>query len=56
MSDEMFEIRMERPARNAIDDGLIDWLEAELDAADGRPVLFTEVGYTGFVDCGMFFS
>ena len=37
---ETFEIRMRHPARNALDEALLGWIEAHFDDADGRPVLF----------------
>lgn len=47
-----FEIRMDHPSRNALGAALIDWLDARLDEADGRPVLLlgTEAAFCAGLD------
>jgi enoyl-CoA hydratase len=48
----MFEIRMNHPARNAIGPQLLTWLNDQLDAADGRPLLLmgTEDSFSAGLD------
>lgn len=47
----MFEIRMQHPAKNALDGELIAWLSERLDEADGRPLLLT--GSDGAFSAGL---
>ncbi|MBL8858012.1 MAG: enoyl-CoA hydratase/isomerase family protein [Planctomycetes bacterium] len=37
----MYEIRMQHPAKNALGNDLMGWLEMELSRAGGEPILFT---------------
>lgn len=39
MNPTIFEVRMDLPSRNAIDEGFTAWLDERLTEADGRPLL-----------------
>ncbi len=51
MERDIYEIRMAHPAKNALDDDLIAWLETELERAGEAPILLT--GSDGAFSAGL---